>query len=508
MTRLIAVVAALAVLAIAAGLLLTRPGPGPTSPALTVLCAAGIREPAERAAAAFTAATGQAVRFQFGGSGQLLGSLAAGAPADLFLAADASYLRIAREKGLIRERLALATQRPVIAVPAGNPRGVRGLADLAGLRYGLPNPESASLGRTLKEGLGEAWPALAAGAAVTKPTVTDLVTDLQIGSLDAALLWDANVSRLPGLAAVAASEFATMDEEVGFGVTTSSTQPAAAIALARWMASPEHGAPVWTAAGYRARPGDSWVARPTLKLYSGAVNRLGVEAALKRFAAREGAEITTVFNGCGVLCADMKMLSETKGAPLPDAYFACDLCFVAPVADLFPEAVAVTETDIVVAVAAGDPKGISTLADLAKPGLRVGICNAQQSTLGFMTQRLLQATGLEKAVRRNVVVEVPTADLLTTQLLTGSLDAAIVYAVNVQPHADRLVQRGIINPAAKAVQPFAVAARSPNAQLAQRLLEELLAARAEMEAVGFRFRGDAPIPSASIDPDPASRAGP
>jgi molybdate transport system substrate-binding protein len=222
-----------------------------------VLCAAGLRDPAIEAAAAFTETTGIAIRFQFGGSGQLLGSLVAGAPADVFLAADASYLRIGHEKGLIAERVALATQRPVIAVPAGNPRGVRGLGDLARLRYGLPNPESASLGRTLQARLGVGWGRLAAGAAVTKPTVTDLVADLQLGALDAALLWDANVSRLAGFEAVAAAELAGMDEAVSAGVVSASRQREAALALLRWLASTERGAPIWRRAGYGAAEADA-----------------------------------------------------------------------------------------------------------------------------------------------------------------------------------------------------------------------------------------------------------
>lgn len=512
MTRIIAAIIIL--LATAGGLLLlVRPGSpaGPsTSPrSVVVLCAAGLRTPAEAAATTFTAETGIAVRFQFGGSGQLLGTLGGGAPGDLFIAGDASYIRLGREKQVIREALPLAEQRPVIAVAAGNPKGVRTLADLKGLRYGLPNPEAASLGRTLKEGLGPAWVALAAGAAVTKPTVTDLVTDLQVGGLDAALIWDANAAQVPALQAVAAAELDLLRESLTVGVCSRSADPSAALAFARWLASPEHGAPVWTRQGYRALPGDAWALRPNLTLYAGGVNRLGVEEGLKRFAEREGVEITTIFNGCGILCADMKQLAKTPGAAMPDAYYACDLCFVPPVADIFPEAVLITETDIVLAVAKGNPKGIRTLADLAQPGLTVGLCNAEQSTLGYMTKRMLAQAGLEKAVMANVRSQVPTADLLVNQLRTGSIDAAVIYAVNARPQAATIDAIAIDLPGAKAIQPFAVAAKSPHAQLAHRLLDHLKASRSDFEAKGFRWRGEAqPVESRSIDPDPASRARP
>jgi len=103
---------------------------------------------------------------------------------------------------------------------------------------------------------------------------------------------------------------------------------------------------------------------------------------------------------------------------------------VPPVAKYFPDAVALTETDIGMAVQKGNPHGIHTLADLATPGLRVGICNSQQSTLGFITRGLLRSVDLVTNVQKNVVVEVPTADFLINQLRAGALDAVVVYKVN------------------------------------------------------------------------------
>ncbi len=171
-------------------------------------------------------------------------------------------------------------------------------------------------------------------------------------------------------------------------------------------------------------------------LYSGGVNRLAIEPVLKEFADREGVDLTTVYNGCGILCASMKAMGDTANPKFPDVYYACDVCFVPPVAEQFPEAVLLTETAIVIAVPEGNPAGIKTLSDLARGGLRVGLCNAEQSTLGFMTSAMLRQTGLLESVRKNVVVEVPTADFLVNQMRAGSLDAIVVYEVNVAPHPE------------------------------------------------------------------------
>ena len=122
-------------------------------------------------------------------------------------------------------------------------------------------------------------------------------------------------------------------------------KPAATLRFARYLAAPEKGGAVFKQSGFAPVPGDKWSARPELILYSGGVNRPAVEALLHEFADREGADITTVFNGCGILCASMKAMATASNPKFPDAYYACDLCFVPPVAKFFPEAVALTETD-------------------------------------------------------------------------------------------------------------------------------------------------------------------
>lgn len=510
MTR-IAIASAL-LLAIAIGLTVwglrsatpTTTAPPDAGQELTVMCAAGLRKPVEACAAAFTGATGIVVRFQYAGSGQLIGQLAAGAPADLFIPGDGTYLAIGREKKLLREAIPLAEQHPVLAVRAGNPLAITGLDRLTDgeVRFALPNPEAASLGRTLKGGLGGRWPALAASAAVSKPTVPELLNDLQIGAVDAAIVWNTATTGIAAVQAVEDPALAPLAERALAAVVAASPRPATALAFARWLASPEHGAPAWAKAGFTPVAGDAWALKPVLTLYSGSVNRVGIETTLKEFAEREGAEVTTVFNGCGILCASMKQMAQDRKG-LPDAYYACDICFVPPVAEHFPEAVILTEADIVIAVPKGNPLGIRTLADLARPGLKLGIGNALQSTLGYMTDRMLANANLKAAVLPNAVSQVPTGDLLINQLRTGSLDAAIVYNTNARPQAAFLDTITLQVAGAKAMQPFAVGRGSGREQLAHRLLDCLRSQRGRFEGAGFRWRDSPPLPSAGFPTDPA-----
>jgi molybdenum ABC transporter molybdate-binding protein len=472
----------------------------PDDHSLVIYCAAGLKKPVEAIAEKYREETGVQVQLQYGGTGTLLAEIRVVKQGDLLIAADDASLADARKFDVIREVIPLARQHPVIAVLAGNPKGIKSLADLErdGVRVALANPEAASVGKATKAALGDKYAALAAHAVVTKLTVADIANDLRLHAVDAAIVWDSTVNTFHGLEAVEVPELAARVENTSVAVLSYADPPTSALRFARYLAAPEKGGLLFRQNGFVPVPGDKWAARPELILYSGGVNRPAIETLLHEFADREGVDITTVINGCGILCASMKAMATSSNPKFPDAYFACDLCFVPPVAKYFPDAVALTETDIGMAVQKGNPHGIHTLADLATPGLRVGICNSQQSTLGFITRGLLRSVNLVTNVQKNVVVEVPTADFLINQLRVGALDAVVVYRVNAIAQSTHLDYLPLDMAGAKAVQPFSVRGDSEHRQLAYRLLEHLKANQKYFEAAGFRWRNDAPIKSAAI----------
>lgn len=277
-------------------------------------------------------------------------------------------------------------------------------------------------------------------------------------------------------------------------------KPATAFRFARYLTAPSKGGRIFEAAGLKPAEGDPWVETPEMVLFSGGVNRPAVDGLLREFSDREGVTVTTVFNGCGILCATMKTMLDAEAPKFPDAYYACDLCFVPPVAEFFPESVLLTETDIGIVVKKGNPHEVHSLADLASSGLRVGLCNAEQSTLGYMTRGMLKSSGLLDSVMKNVSVEVPTADFLVNQMRVGGLDAAIVYRVNATVETRDLEFLPIKHAGAKAIQPFAVRGDSPNRHLASRLLAFLKGRQKTFEDAGFIWRGgEESLPSKEIE---------
>lgn len=76
---------------------------------------------------------GADLRLHFAGSSDLASQIVAGAPADVFASADEKQLGKVADAGLVNGTAQLfATNTLTIAVPAGNPKDIRGFADLAG----------------------------------------------------------------------------------------------------------------------------------------------------------------------------------------------------------------------------------------------------------------------------------------------------------------------------------------------------------------------------------------
>lgn len=225
-----------------------------TRGSLAVYCAASLKKPVEAIAADFQREHGWAVSLQYGGSASLLSAARVSKTGDLFLSADDGTIADARKNGLIGEVTPLVKQRPVIMVTKGNPKNIRTLEDLSkpGVRLALANPESASISRVVRKALGEKWKALSFHATVFKPTVMDVAADAALGSVDAAIVWDSVVPQFTGTELVNVAEFEMLEENASVALLKSSKQPAEALRLAHYLASPSKGGQVFEKNGYRS----------------------------------------------------------------------------------------------------------------------------------------------------------------------------------------------------------------------------------------------------------------
>jgi ABC-type molybdate transport system substrate-binding protein len=454
---------------------------------LVIYCGAAAKKPVEIAAKKYEKECGQAVQLDFGSSQSLLNGIELTHRGDLFLPADESYLRLARGKGLLAEVIPLAEMRAVVAVKRGNPKKIHTLANLlaADVKIAQGDPGTA-IGKLTRESLAPAgkWEPLSRRTVVFKDTVNFVANDVLLGSVDAGIVWDATVRQYPGLEAVAVAELSAVRSRLAVGVLSSCRRPAEALRLARYLAARDRGQLDLAEAGFQPLPGDPWAEKPTILFFSGAMLRPAIEQTINEFEQREGVQVTRVYNGCGILVSQMKAGSR------PDAYFSCDRSFMAKVADLFVDSQDVSENRLVILVKPGNPRGVTDVASLGRPGLRVGLAHPEKSAMGAITHNMLIAMGLADSVAKNVKVELATGDGLVNNLQAGALDAVIVCQSNAKAAGDKVQRLPIQSPLGLAIQPLALGKNAKYPQLTSRLVERLKSqeSRAKFESAGFRWQ--------------------
>ncbi|MGQ0575518.1 MAG: molybdate ABC transporter substrate-binding protein, partial [Pseudonocardia sp.] len=118
--------------------------------------------------------------------------------------------------------------------------------------------------------------------------------------------------------------------------------------------------------------------------------------------------------------------------------------------------------ELQIATAPGNPKGIASFADLAKPGVTVVVC-APQVPCGAATEKIEKATG----VTLTPVSEEPDVKSALGKVTTGNADAGLVYVTDVID-AGSAVQGVRFPESANAINDYPIAALrdAPNAELA------------------------------------------
>jgi len=85
----------------------------------------------------------------------------------------------------------------------------------------------------------------------------------------------------------------------------------------------------------------------------------------------------------------------------------------------------------------GNPHNITSLEDLSKPGLRVGIADPISVCVGLYAKELLEKNGLWESVKRNIVVYAQSCDATAALIPTGAVDAIIGWHVFVDWYPDK-----------------------------------------------------------------------
>jgi len=491
----------------------TAPSADKTPGGLMMYCAAGQRLVVEEIAKDYKGEYGDEIQIQAGGTQSLLAQIELTKTGDLFLAADDQFIDLARKKGLIEETIPVATQVPVIAVRKGNPKQIKSIQDLLrkDVKVALGNPDQTAVGDMTRELLRKAgvWDQMeqhVTDSGVFQATVNEAANSVQLNASDAAILWDNILPRYPDLEAVHVPELDAGLANVTLAVLKSSRRPTSALKFARYLTAADKGLEVFKKHGFTVVAGDKWAETPEIVFFCGSVNRVAIEPVIDAFQKREGVRVITSYDGCGTLTGKMRGLIKDGSPGFPDTYMACDVYYLKNVADLFQEDVNVSDTDIVIAVAKGNPLNIQSLSDLQKPNVRLAVGQAEKCTIGALTQKMLEAEKLSRHVQENVVTETLTSAALVPAVVSGSADAALAYATDTMAEADKIDTIRIDLPSSKAVQPFSIAKSSEHKELSRRLYQAVTKAKEHFEAAGFHWRLDKPARGGEITNVPRKEA--
>jgi molybdate transport system substrate-binding protein len=163
-------------------------------------------------AAAFKKANpGTSITFNYGGSGDLAAAITAGAPVDVFAAASPATMTIVSSKSLVVGTPATFVKNELeIVTPAGNPAGIKGLADFADTSKKIALCETT-------EPCGAAAVAVFAAANITpapdtlEPNVKGVLTAAELNQVDAGMVYHTDVlsggSKVTGVTFPSASQF-------------------------------------------------------------------------------------------------------------------------------------------------------------------------------------------------------------------------------------------------------------------------------------------------------------
>ena len=481
---------------------------------LVLYCATGLMKPVQETCAEYEKEYGVAIRVEPDSSGSLLSRLRV-APdrVDLYLSGEESFVAEARRLNLVAEVLPVARQHVVLAVSPGNPRKIAAWKDLLqdDVRVVLPNPELTATSRSAQRALAGTgqWEALLARQKAGQAqlsfvgNVNEAAQAVKIGAAEVSLVWDAT-ARTFGLDMVEVPEFqARAREQATLAVVAATNSPTAALHFARYLTARDRGqAAVEKNFFQPVEDADVWEDRPALLLMSGAMLKPGVDDLVKSFSQREGVTINTIYAGCGIHVAQMKAMKAglSQSTHFPDAYFACDVSFMSQVQQWFEASTVISRNDMVLVVPKGNPAGVKSIEDLARPELRVGLAHPVNSALGALTDDLLKKLKLHAKVydpgRKHPIVHSDAGHALVNQMRAGALDLLVVYRSNVlsnPENAEKYLDIVEMNLAeAVAIQPYAVAKDSQHKYLMRRLLEAILSPSSKERFVksGFQWMAE------------------
>jgi molybdate transport system substrate-binding protein len=165
----------------------------------------------------------------------------------------------------------------------------------------------------------------------------------------------------------------------------------------------------------------------SLLVYSGAALRKPMDEIGTRFKAKYGCTIQYTYAGSAQNLSQLELTGEGDVyVPGDESY--TDIIFEKGLSEKAQPVVYHIPT---IAVPKGNPAGITCLADLAKPGVKVVLGDPKSASVGKLSVKMLKDAGLLEDVSDNVVAQTATEPEMVVYISMNQADAGIIWEDNV-----------------------------------------------------------------------------
>lgn len=426
--------------------------PAAESAPLRILVGGTMRPVLEALVKSYTLKTGQKVEIDNGDSGELMIRIEQTRSGDVYVCHDPFLARLVR-KDFCDQAWTVASLKPVIVVPRGNPRGIAGFRDLAkpGMKLILTDDVYSTMGHVVARIAGHAGLAgpIASNTVTTTRSGGQAANAVAIGTADASIVWNAvaflrqdKLEAIPiekefaprkDVDAVTSATYGKMDMDyirVTVATLKFSKNQKAARQFGEYVASKEVRG-IWDAHGFAPVDetrilslGSEGKLGGSILVHCAAGMRLPVSQMALVFERETGTKVQLSFDGSN------RLLGQIKLARKGDVYIAGDAEYV-DIADrdgLIAGRGRLCYFRPVILTKKGNPHGIKTLADLTRAGLKIGQGDPKAAAVGRIMPKLLEMNGVDPAAwKQNVVLETATVNDLAVAIKLGSLDAVVVW---------------------------------------------------------------------------------
>lgn len=219
-----------------------------TGQTLMIYCGAGMQQPFEEIAAAFSEETGCEMNVTYANAAQLQTQITQSQEGAFFIAGSADEVKPVEE--YVVSSTDLVKHIPVLAVAEGNPKGITGIADLAreDVTTVTGDAEATPIGKIAKKAFQDFGVTDQVTLAATTTTAPQLATVIALGEADAAIIWKENYNT-EGVEICQTTDLDKYVKTVPAARLSFAADDPAADAFAEYLAGQE-AAGIWAEYGY------------------------------------------------------------------------------------------------------------------------------------------------------------------------------------------------------------------------------------------------------------------